>query len=826
MERDLRILTLYKQHYLNVYDTPLESEYSCWGYYDGISIKSMEKKESKLFKKKTASPISELWYNSMLQTERLKGLYSKQNIGIFRCVDDQQKDNGINFWNSNKNMPFFGVGFLQLKCKKNYEKVSVDIEDTYKDNVTGDIKYGVITYCTFDNADLIILLHGNRLQKLEDVILDIEDNPEIEYCHSIMGVSEAYLEKIQKGEVGDSKDYFGSDIIDSITMRVVTSGCKDILKKIKAGLSLFSKVEYSEAIGHESIVLNIKDESVESFLKLLISKGFATHQNPLYGQGIYNIETSICIKKEDLNLIEEEMAKEPDGKGRIWCSYKIEKYCDKLEKVFEEGDESLYSYYVGLIQTLNTLAQYEQFDLSKDIFYLLFPAIQMFDTQMDVSLEQGRNLEELKESICQFLESVNSIIYHTIHTDQVFLMIPGYSGTTFSIPIKLCLLYSCFIKDVIEILNDSKECYKYECLLVPVVEAKPKTELINLGLPHGDRLISVKLSQRSLYMPRDLMIILAHEVAHYVGDGIRNRKKRLEYIIRTISMVIAEGIIPCDIREESRIAKEFVRVNRNEITKFMIVKLTEALRAKCSQSGYHAEDIKEEIENQCELLLTDVDTGVYKIIYGITNLIRNIIEEQKISAIEQIREYQQQFDSNRKRIYTSGIIGSIVEKLVKIYREVFSDMVAVKLLGFDEDLFQEAFRISEGKYLDEDDMGNEGRRRKAIINSIRGACKKTLPDEGSTSQIRDKEYKWMINNLYDFDGTVDLLMNYAKLCYKDIGDIMEGQKDKVNNIRTLFQLFKGSNNLSCKNIYSIINVKISDYTEYIRKQHEEILKEP
>lgn len=36
--RDIRLLTLYKQHYLDEYDASLECQYSCLGYYDGINV--------------------------------------------------------------------------------------------------------------------------------------------------------------------------------------------------------------------------------------------------------------------------------------------------------------------------------------------------------------------------------------------------------------------------------------------------------------------------------------------------------------------------------------------------------------------------------------------------------------------------------------------------------------------------------------------------------------------------------------------------------------------------------------------------------------------
>lgn len=52
MNRDIRMLILYKQHYMDQYKRPLtECQYSCWGYYDGMSIIEVNRIESRLFEK-------------------------------------------------------------------------------------------------------------------------------------------------------------------------------------------------------------------------------------------------------------------------------------------------------------------------------------------------------------------------------------------------------------------------------------------------------------------------------------------------------------------------------------------------------------------------------------------------------------------------------------------------------------------------------------------------------------------------------------------------------------------------------------------------------
>ena len=74
-------------------------------------------------------------------------------------------------------------------------------------------------------------------------------------------------------------------------------------------------------------------------------------------------------------------------------------------------------------------------------------------------------------------------------------MIPGYTGTTFLIPVKLCMMYLWMAKKEIELLNDGG--YKYSCLLTPGLESRPESTLINMGRNDNDRLIHFSSSQRS-----------------------------------------------------------------------------------------------------------------------------------------------------------------------------------------------------------------------------------------------------------------------------------------------------------------------------------------
>lgn len=114
--KDIRLITLYKQHYLDQYSKPLQSEYSCWGYYDGMDIGEMQDMRlEKVSENHSVTPISQLWYMIGKKVEETTGQYGSINIGIFRCCEGAEADKrSEEFWNEKKKSIFFGVAFLTV----------------------------------------------------------------------------------------------------------------------------------------------------------------------------------------------------------------------------------------------------------------------------------------------------------------------------------------------------------------------------------------------------------------------------------------------------------------------------------------------------------------------------------------------------------------------------------------------------------------------------------------------------------------------------------------------------------------------------------------
>lgn len=858
MQKDIRLLTLYKQHYMDRYEIPLTSEYSAWGYYDGFDIRDISEKEN--VQDIMESPVSRLWYGTADKIMKLGGGYSNQNIALFRGTWDKQKSSyAEKFWENKENFPFFAIGFLQLSDRMDFENIAEKIEQEI--NITGNRAEKsvcmALTYATFDNADLVLLLQSNSVKQIMDSLDlverpgdSVEQIPSVRYLHSILSVSEQYLQdcKRNKEVLGfwHGTKCFVEDRVLNLTIQFVTSGKKEIIEYLKNILETYHKeytlqgyadAKLSYLAGHESFQLSFCNTDIKSVLVLMLPGGFATHQNKAYQFGVYNIRTIFTMgekgwKDISSRKLPEGKPDEESGGKKKWCR-KLMEDCKKYviwARNSEIKDDSFYSYCQAMMQTLNTLDQYEQFRMSKDIFYLLFPAFQMFAGQLEKAMEKKDDTqwfkigEAIKESMCAFLSAANSVIYHTIHTDQIFLMVPGYSGTSFSIPIKLSLLYLWMIDRIIQVLNDGEE--EYSCILTPEMESRPVTRVISFQEQEKDRLICVKLSQRCLYFPKHLMIILSHEIGHYVGKNLRNRDKRKKCAAATMASYISEGLFPESYiginmsDSQAMIFPDF----KDEFKSWVELECCKMLLKSMKEESeeYYADVLKTELIRLSYEYLVNVDIDEW-----MNNYIRTMKRSYPQNLAENMKfvySVTSMIEKRRKQLLASDVLEQIVNTVIRIYQEIFSDIIAMTILGCPEEDFCDAFHISEGAVFGENIKPPLQALREKIIGKTIFPNRQT-DEQGNWGKCQEEYTPNIYNDLYDYCFLWHYLEEYAKDCYNKIQDRCrnDGIVDVVKELREMFQAFSKADNICDDQLYRTINEKIGDYRKELEKRYNFIL---
>lgn len=877
---DIKILSLYKHHYLDYYDGSLKTDYSSLGYYDGFSIIDVGTRRTKMFEKVSNAPISPIWYGIGDSVNELVGSYSKQNIGIFR--PNQANDSTDDFWNGKyKNSPYFAIGFLQLDNIGDYQEVATFIEEEKEplvEDADGKVNEPFVqnmVYYTFDNAHLIVLTKSNSLKKLGEIVkkLETDNKYKVRYLHSIIGISNQYLKSCGT-EVSSSFGKINCHIdekLSCINLRIVTTGKKGTLEKIKFLLSKLSKPKknekqgqsggkvatYSYVAGHESIIIRIPGTDIGSLLAMLLEEGVSTHGNLLFGHDISNIETDVIFKEESLNLenlqMEELERTSEEEKPESWCGMLIDHYKSQMYQIYNRGDESLYSYYRAFIQTLNTLAQYEGFALSKDIFYLLFPSIKMFhDHLMKVSRDENESnfdSKKIKDGLAEFLTAINAVIYHTIHTDQVFLMVPGYSGTSYSIPIKNCLLYLGVAEYVIKLLNDKE--YKYNCLLTPEMESRPKTSLINIGASNEDRLIHFSASQRSLYIPRHFLIILTHEIAHYVGTEQRAREKRADNLINSVSYFMAEALLPesspGDVKKE--IYNIYLQATKIKIKNACDDYLKKEIENTNENRKYHSIELEKILQKACDNFLANGQNGLGKILNEVPEeIMKKSMDENLMELSEEIGKIQRKMQYHRTVLITNSTMKIIIAELMRMYREIFSDVAAICILKCNKKTFDETFSVSEGIIMQDDNdiniidvvrkklaediffSQNCNQNDKQCLKKQQGTSvqqtESVVGEEGGNNTVDIRWPQNLKDEIFSYIWVASDLMEYAKKCKEGIEKwITEDaeQKKLLNNIRNIYNLF-ADDSKDCCTIYSEIVEQIHKYTMEVNKAYQETIE--
>lgn len=607
---------------------------------------------------------------------------------------------------------------------------------------------------------------------------------EVSYLHSIVGVEEEYINECKKTNriLGKWKntDCFIDEKINRINLQLATSGENGVLEMVKSELNKwnrkpwkimgYDKIKHAYITGHGNINLTIPETNVATLLVLLLKGGFITHQNGVYGNGVYNIESSILIKEENWVSVKEQEVKGNNRQneiGRGWCRDMLKMCAQYLAIEQNRADESLYSYFQALMQTLNTLDQYELFGISRDIFDLIFPSFEMFFQKMKKAIfaeNQNKNCLELelaKESMWNYLESVNSVIYHTIHTDQIYLMIPGYSGTSFSIPIKLSLFYSWFMEKVIQISNDGKRMFSY--ILTPVTESKPKTRAITMSGNEKDILIYVRLSRRSLYLKcpdkmfhaKDIenpLVSICTKLLSGTGIGVR------------VSKAIYE--IPSDIMA-------YVEKEKTDYVASM----------------RYIWNIQKQVDNNRQLLLVSGE---------LRNMIRTLIEvyQEVFADVFAVNVLNCDESAYRKAFQVSE--GTVDKEGRKPIRQDLRERTISQVVFHKQDT----------------EIQGDGMPSHKLEHDIR--LKNLLSDAQVDKDFTDR----LLNSVWVYQH----LCEYAEMCYAKMGEWLESEENgnDVEQIRTVYRMFTSQNHSSSE-IYSLISKCIAEYRMQVRDKYEKVI---
>lgn len=755
------ILQLYKHHYIETHESLTTGQYSCWGNYDRMSLLAVTHQNNTLITSRDSLGLTDMWYQLSGIIGSQDGAYSQQCIGLI--YEGTQENTLTSFLTPDE---YFCCACL-LKLKNSYQtNVYNKLKQYSREFVDNESYVNSLFFRTIDNADAVILIKGNSYKKIVEQVLSIsKDNPEILYTYSICGVNQEYLDNVNWN---GAKHPLLNDPIQQITSRIIAKpsvDTKDLENRIGGS------GEWAWVFGNTDILWNMNsqgltiNQAIDLMRPNIDEKSKAANPvinslPPLFGNEIYGSTTEIIPEfykypatKKKMNSPYFQTTHEEQ-----WCRKRIKELKNRLQQSHDEKNDMLYSYYLALIQSLTMIVPYEESSFAKDIFYIVFPSLLMFHKQLDTALSEAQNnsvsyrkmggrWDVLIKNLASYLDMLDQIIYRSIHSEQTFFMVPGYCGALYTILPKLSMMYMALLYAGIDALQE--QAGVYECCLYPVVDSKPCTTEVDFRLQPAERLIEIKISQRSMFSANLMPILLLHELSHYIGKS-RNRPYRAYCMIQTWGEVLTELLLG-DHEELTNTFQEecldlIYEENKNDVWMYITKELEVRMKKGALQEEAYFDDFFDELVCHSKEILEDTDS-----------ILRSTLQRKGPKLKEKICENRDSKDFTKRiceveNLYSilknkmSGILTNErterLEANMKIcFKETFADIIALYLIGFQSaprlfERYLEAFYLSEGVNFEISDISIELINRVAVTATV-------LPKLDSNAK---KNWNKLINN--------------------------------------------------------------------------------
>lgn len=529
MKNICRAFILYNDFLPPVAEAHQDWQYLSFGNYDGLSV------GENLFEENPCD-FSALWEYHIRQGKNMNGSFSAQILWGVRYEASEDWDG--DFWDEVKNeqYPFLFISLLQIRqpvVEPALKEKRMELEKTLTEHSVRK----AITYLTLDNSDLILALRCKNYQDGADAInaFHYEEDLGLNYSFTVASIRKTFLaddKKIMNVEGNVSHAYV--QIIEKYPGSI-----SYIYDKIKESIDE-SHIKIKEAIlGCNDEVIVVEDVPWNQFLKLFQdNRGILNHSNELYGDRLMGVTTLIGEKQgltepgwdEKITAAGERAAKEGWTYDRKSLSTVMKEKCKKMG----EGKDAVRMNAVkkSIYQVINSLYKFERTPFRDYMFQTVFLPLNMVIDMAD-EVKEG-SVEGFYTSFYEFMKGLNLYAQNSGRSDRQFTQTPDMNIRIYETPVKLNAFYNAFIYYLKQFLSklekpqpENKE-HEYEFLACPGVTNNMQVQELFKPISDTKRLFLVEMPENQVYNPKMIMIMLAHEVAHFVGKDIRNRKMRFE----------------------------------------------------------------------------------------------------------------------------------------------------------------------------------------------------------------------------------------------------------------------------------------------------------
>lgn len=399
-----------------------------------------------------------------------------------------------------------------------------------------------------------------------------------------------------------------------------------------------------------------------------------------------------------------------------WCTRLKEEMNDVMRQLKERCKERQYIEKLipacyGIYQLLQSLTALEAAPTKKYDFYsMYYPLETLVHILREGCCKDGED-EALAENerLYEFIHKISMTLHGTLRTDIQFFQIRDFNATLHYAPAKLRAYYTMFVfmvsAHIKEVSSDQSGEKRHSYIFCPGMFKGVGVKQLFRRPTDEKRLMLISVPERYLYFPKNLSVILAHEVGHLAGEKLRKRKERHETFLKCSYRILCLELTKLIANRFER--AEIIKDSRKKYLRFEDLDLRDALlrenahlenEEKDEAHMYYSEASIQRIvvsyKNICELYGTMCCVKFSKLLFqedswkfceknaGGNN-------DEYSSSVKNIRskflfcEALSDDMKSRLDMYRTDMLSDLLHQFHYLLSEPVSDILAILILGLE-----------------------------------------------------------------------------------------------------------------------------------------------
>lgn len=788
------------------------------------------------------------------KVEDSRGNYTHQTIFAFKTITNNTANADENFWRDVDKYPYLFISILQVFHEGELVIWSREFENLIKEKTEANKQYSLITYESLDNTNIILIIKSQDYEETAKFInqLHMTDGflAEAEFklgnSYSTVGINDIFLkdenEAIKKMSFFDC---FNEEISfeDKYNNKLIKELRLDAVERFPGSVKLlYAKIRhfldgkrYPKEASNLLPVIGSMDNSIyirnlkwiDFFQLYQYQKGILHYKEPNFYKLVMGMSTHIMVDettpKGVATMAQRESEEEIDVKiNKFFSEFCVLEKTINLDELYSRikdyrakspSDIRLQVYYKTVQHIILSLMKFRRNKKSDYIYFTIYKPLTTFieciaDYQCDIK----------EDAVMLFIHSIERISQNSIHADRQAVYNADFDARFYEAPIKLNTFYYVYVNKIVALLSSgSGRDNRYNFLVCPSLGTQ--MQVTTLIEQEARKLFCVEIPERQIFDIKNILIMLGHEIAHYVGRSLRQRGKRHKYICSIMAKYIANSIVG-NIADKDQA--------------YIIIEplIYEKLDIDFSNYGLYKDDITTDkalaVINQCVYnVLNDVFESRLEMIDRLNN---HDIYDITVSSIK--RTILDLCNSKSENSYIR-----FLKALFMVIREIHADTIAISILDISYKDYLEA--LAANIFKERIDYPFCVFRVAAVINAIEQQKEERWFFTDDITDTRQKQFNKQLEyykeKVFYIEGNIskkdpsillfhkqylDEVVDYIKICLSEFDKLY---KDKNNDVSKELKCIRDlySDVTCCTKAFNIEMI-ISDITNHIEEYRDNI----